>query len=249
MPKTSLSELKAGAKVRILSKDYAPAQWGDVWTDEMTRWVGSFKTVDGFNSTRNTYVILGLNFPRECLVPVTEEEAAMEIVKNVEDRMNKGLFNVGDEVVVTRIVLEQKGWGASWNPKMNFAVGKKCKIVSKDNNSGFGLNTGELGEPFSKGEAYWFPEAALTAASKVDVNPLVPQTKPATAKKKRIRVGPGPWDAAPCTHLRWHLMGFFREKLAIKKTKAVLKDGTEVELASIKVCCTKCNTEMTLNAK
>ena len=131
---------------------------------------------------------------------------------------------------------------------------------AKGFSSGYELGTGALGSPFLKGENYWFPEAALTAASKVDVNPLVPQTKPATAKKnkkKRIRVGPGPWDAAPCTHLRWHLMGFFREKLAFKKTKTMVKaplpDGTvvdvEADIASVQVVCTKCGTSMTLNAK
>ena len=76
-------------------------------------------------------------------------------------------------------------------------------------------------------------------------------------KKKRVRVGAGPWDAAPCTHLRWHLMGFFREKLAFKKTKTMVKaplpDGTvvdvEADIASVQVVCTKCGTSMTLNAK
>ena len=60
-------------------------------------------------------------------------------------------------------------------------------------------------------------------------------------KKKRVRVGEGPWDAAPCTHLRWHLMGFFREKLALVKS-----EGGPSE---VRVKCTKCNCEMTLQAK
>ena len=71
--------------------------------------------------------------------------------------------------------------------------------------------------------------------------------------KKRVRVGPGPWDDAPCTHLRWHLMGFFREKLALVKTTIAIAraDGgvDRIDVTTINVRCTKCNTEMALQAK
>lgn len=70
----------------------------------------------------------------------------------------------------------------------------------------------------------------------------------APQKKRRVRVGPGPWDAAPCTHLRWHLMGFFREKLALVQ-KVVTAGQITVNVTTINVRCTKCNTEMTLQAK
>jgi hypothetical protein len=48
-------------------------------------------------------------------------------------------------------------------------------------------------------------------------------------------------------------MGFFREKLALVKTKVVVKDSSgkdiEVEFSQIEVACTKCNTKVTLKAK
>lgn len=264
MEKTKLPELKPKDKVRILARMYAPQKWGDIWASpNMDEMVGSIREVDAYNSIRDTYVVSGFNFPRECLEPVSKEVAKMEATKNVEDLQNMDRFNAGDEVIVTAIVEKQKGWEAIWNPKMNFAVGKKLKVIRKSmpydmgRSSGYELATSSLGSPFLNDENYWFPEAALSAASGVDVKPLMPQTKSSGVKKKRVRVGPGPWDAAPCTHLRWHLMGFFREKLAFKKTKTMVKaplpDGTlvdvEADIASVQVVCTKCGTSMTLNAK
>ena len=72
--------------------------------------------------------------------------------------------------------------------------------------------------------------------------------KNVSKKKTRKRVGPGPWDNAPCTHLRWQLMGFFREKLAIVKTTIKVGD-VDVAVDKIDVACTKCGTKMTLQAK
>ena len=73
-------------------------------------------------------------------------------------------------------------------------------------------------------------------------------------KKKRVRIPPvGPWDSAPCSHLRWHLLGFFRYKLALVKTvvrtKTTAGAEVEVELGQVDIACKKCNTKMTLLAK
>ena len=98
--------------------------------------------------------------------------------------------------------------------------------------------------------------AAMKAGAKEDkekVLETITRGEPALGRtkkkaKKRIRVGPGPWDKAPCTHLRWHLMGFFREKLALVKS-TVIVDGKELTVAEVDVECAKCKTKMTLQAK
>ena len=205
MPKTKLSEFKLGDKVKILPKESQPNSWGDIWTSDMDSMVGSIREVDGYNGNRNTYTVGGLNFPRESLLPI--EEDAMTRTQNVEDRMNMDRFKVGDEVVVTEVVLKQKGWESSWLLKMNEAVGKKFKVKAINNDLGYCLSTGGSGiGRFGPGEDYWFPEAALSSASAVDVNPLVQPAAKAPAKKKRVRVGPDPGTrrrALTCGGISW----------------------------------------------
>jgi len=131
--------------------------------------------------------------------------------------------------------------------------------------------------PVPKGTTFWYPSPALILIERPGTNKKMTfqefcakyggsMIKPiaivkddslyyaeeieknVSKKKTRKRVGPGPWDNAPCTHLRWQLMGFFREKLAIVKTTIKVGD-VDVAVDKIDVACTKCGTKMTLQAK
>ena len=149
-------------------------------------------------------------------------------------------FKVGDTVDVTMMPL---GWVGCMDALRQF-VGTQHKVTANKD------------DDIKLDEQWNFPPYALQKVG-VDEGPVPVEVAAQTKKRRRVRVGAGPWDQAPCTHLRWHLMGFFREKLAFKKTrtkvKVALADGTlveaEAEVASVEVVCTKCNKTMTLNAK
>jgi hypothetical protein len=152
-------------------------------------------------------------------------------------------LRVGDVVYVA---LDPIGW-FGWTAGLKECVGKGATVAA-------------VYDGFVKlDNGFEFPTYALsliTRGGNVDKE-ITAKNIPEPKKAKRVRVGPGPWDQAPCTHLRWHLMGFFREKLAFKKSKTMVKAPlpggkwveVEAEVASVEVVCTKCNKTMTLNAK
>lgn len=151
-------------------------------------------------------------------------------------------FKKGDKVRVARKIVEAKGWKDEWAETMDSSVGLSGEVTTEAN--GFKVK-------LSDGAAWYYPSCALEF-ERGDVTTATPAVKP--AKKKRVRVQPdGPWDAAPCTHLRWQLMGFFREKLAFVNatTTVTLPDGSKIEVpfTQVEVACTKCNTKMTMRAK
>ena len=67
--------------------------------------------------------------------------------------------------------------------------------------------------------------------------------------KKRVRVGAGPWDAAPCIHLRWQLVVFFRAKLALRVTEVQLPGAGSIKVATCTMYCKKCDKSMTMQAE
>jgi hypothetical protein len=142
-----------------------------------------------------------------------------------------GAFKTGDKVKVVAKIPTAKNWGDNWgSADMDSTVGQTGEVVS-DGTQGVKVR-------FSGGRSWFYPSCALQLVGNV----TTPAISPAPSQKtsKRVRVKPGPWDAAPCTHLRWQLMGFFREKLAVVRTDS---------LSSVDIACTKCNTKMTLKAK
>jgi len=171
-------------------------------------------------------------------------------------------FKVGDVVEITTKVDKAEAWSDAWAPGMDIYLGKIGLVT--DNKGSGGLRVQLTA---NDNEFYMFPSTALTLRRR-KISPMTIEEfmsgaydgyKPGAGvettvdvmskrKKKRVRVGAGPWDAAPCTHLRWHLMGFFREKLALIKAKVKVGD-TEVEVTQFEVACTKCGTKMTLKAK
>lgn len=82
-----------------------------------------------------------------------------------------------------------------------------------------------------------------------DGTPLPPATKKPRTKTKKEQ----PWDTAPCTHLRWHLMGLLKEKLKMK-VSAVYDNGVlrslpqgTTGMAMVTTCCVKCGTRMEMS--
>jgi len=152
-----------------------------------------------------------------------------------------GLYKVGDTVTVLVKLEKVDGWTDIWEPSlMDKYVGQQGTVVpsTRSADSGYKVKFADNGQ-------FYFPSPSLTNGTAVTPAPVKP--------KRRRRIGAGPWDAAPCTHLRWNLMGFFRERLALAKAtvNVTLKDGTQVavEVAAMDVVCTKCNLKMTLQAK
>lgn len=178
---------------------------------------------------------------------------------------DKSAFKDGDIVVIRDKVEKAAGWDDGWADGMNPLLGSVGLVIQADNVGGRGVRV----VSGRTGATYWYASCSLVLTSRPatamtipefleqqkksggNVPQQTPQTPVTSANKKprRIRVGAGPWDAAPCTHLRWHLMGFFREKLALVKTKIEVEAGKFVEVSQIEVACTKCGTKMTLQAK
>jgi hypothetical protein len=158
---------------------------------------------------------------------------------------------VGDQVVITERVEEANGWAEQWNTAMDRYVGGNGIVVRAEPTQGFQVRTSDQ-------QQFWYPSCALQLTARLKTPLLTRRGLPVTSNsemagapletrlvlrtpaKKRVRVGAGPWDKAPCPHLRWHLMGFFREKLALVKSNNV---------AEVEVTCTKCKATMTLQAK
>lgn len=149
-------------------------------------------------------------------------------------------FRVGQRVIVTTKVPEANFWADKWNDvDMDRTLGQTGNIVNASPTGGFQVQIE------NSRDAFWYPSCALLP---VNSAPVQKNVRP----PKRVRVGEGPWNAAPCPHLRWNLMGFFREKLAIEKTSLSYfkPDGTAVanELAEVSIECPKCSKKMFLRA-
>ena len=249
-----ITKFKVGDMVWVAYNVRQQQGWKPGYNDEMDAALGkkykvlNIKARDGYQLDTLGKDKMSLNywFPDGALRSVDEKIAPKTGDLGPHDP-NK--FPIGSKVRIVRRVDKQEGWNNSWGADkdgMDLMVGDgKTYTVTETDASGY----------WFKDTRYWWPSGALELAEEgVKVTLVIEK---GGKKKRRVRVGPGPWDAAPCTHLRWHLMGFFREKLAFKKTKTMVKaplpDGTvidvEADIASVQVVCTKCGTTMTLNAK
>lgn len=246
-----------GDKVRIACN---PVGWVG-WVAQMAGLVGS-RAVVILVRRESLALDNGLSYPPYALssldpkedLSMSDRKATQETELGAHDPRK---FPVGSKVRIFREVLKQEGWNNSWNigpGGMSELVGdgKVYEIIESGDASGYRLKDAAFRWP--SGALQWADLSKQAAEVGAKVTLVIEK---GGKKKRRVRVGPGPWDAAPCTHLRWHLMGFFREKLAFKKTKTMVKaplpDGTvvdvEADIASVQVVCTKCGTSMTLNAK
>lgn len=149
-------------------------------------------------------------------------------------------FRVGQRVTVATKVPEANSWGDKWNDiNMDRTLGQTGTIINAFPTGGFQVQIDD------SRDAFWYPSCALLPTSNA---PVQKNVRP----PKRVRVGEGPWNAAPCPHLRWHLMGFFREKLVIEQKSITYtkQDGApgEAVLAEVTVECPKCSKKMFLRA-
>ena len=168
-------------------------------------------------------------------------------------------FKPGDKVLIKRRVGEATGWTDIWSSDMDTYIGQIGTVGGIMQAKDYGFPVVVPG-----GVSYNYPSCSLElvvpTSAPAPADPAaqapaaaVPAPTPVTKKRRISKLRAGPWDVAPCTHLRWNLMGFFRERLALVKSKmtVTLADGTtqEVEMAQVDVTCTKCHTKMTLQAK
>jgi hypothetical protein len=240
---------KKGERVIVLYKISSPVRrLGSIWVPVMDKTIGFSGTVRGSGSEG---IEVKIDTGETWFYP------SCALIREGQPVHSSRGFNKGDRVTIVAKISAARGWAAEWVPEMDSTVGKVGTVESLN---GDGINVRVPGEL----NAWNYPSFALRLEGGNKVTEMIQssQTKPAEIvgklKKKRVRVGKGPWDAAPCTHLRWHLMGFFREKLALVKTKLTVKVGVttegkdvtqDVDVTSINVRCTKCGTEMTLQAK
>lgn len=169
-------------------------------------------------------------------------------------RHDPNAYKVGDRVGIMEKFQQAPGWSDSWNPRMDKYLGKSGIVIRADSTQGVQVRTED-------GQQFWYPSCSLVGEARPKANLIVPRTgvivangdmgtaPPAAPRKKRVRVGAGPWDNAPCAHLRWHLMGIFREKLSLVKTSVVVAGEPLGYVAEVEVTCPKCQKTMTLQAK
>jgi hypothetical protein len=226
---------RMGDKVVIIRKVGDVADWNDNWNEPMDVTVGLIGTVTDVSMTKGGFRVITESgefwYPSCALKLVTDP---------VNEAHIASLFKAGDRVKIVMKITKAIGWRSEWAPMMDKKVGKFGTVMKSDE---YGVNVQITGEA---GPTYWYPSCSLTYDSGGN---MIPSTITTTKPKKRSRVKAGPWDAAPCTHLRWNLMGFFREKLALVKTNITLADGSVVPVTQVDVACTKCKTKMTLQAK
>lgn len=160
-------------------------------------------------------------------------------------------FVKGQRVKVDHIVKEALAWHCSYNDGMDKLVGEVGTVLGDDDLMGIHLNFTSISV------AWWFPSCALALVQEEAVQtPVLPAQKPVSQKKAKPRTTPSkqPWDTAPCTHLRWHLMGFLKEKLTIRISQ-VYRDGNmqeatrQKDAAMVEFACVKCNTKMSMLAE
>jgi hypothetical protein len=150
---------------------------------------------------------------------------------------DKNAFRIGQRVIVAQKVVNADNWIDRWNDvNMDRTVGQAGVVINTSPAAGFQVLLDNTRDQF------WYPSCALAPGR--GAGPLGQKN---VAPPKRVRVTAGPWDAAPCPHLRWHLMGFFREKLKLEKTQVTI-NGVAGQLAEVTVECTKCRKSLKLTA-
>lgn len=166
-------------------------------------------------------------------------------------------YKVGDRVLVVKDIKAAHAWYQPHSRYNTDVVGLKMFVGATDPLLGYCLS-----EKRKSGLLVYVPSCALElvpqpteATIDVPATDGVPaavkparQAKPRTVTKKEQ-----PWDTAPCTHLRWHLMGLLKEKLKMKVSAVYdngvlrsLPEGT-TGMAMVTTCCVKCGTRMEMS--
>ena len=233
---------KAGDLVRIARAVSKAEGWNESWGGSaMDRTVGLSGKV--LRVSPSGYEVLCEGSRDSWYYPSCALESIAQLVPPGA-KHNPTVFRKGDRVRVYRkpgnIAGEVSGCSNNWVVGMDSTLGKEGTIESTDNTVGYRIS----------GMGYYYPSPCLELVSGAVPVTVVDSTgmpvvdssgMPVVTKKKRVRVKAGPWDAAPCTHLRFMVLCFFRDKLALVKSK----DGP----TSFDVACSRCSTRMTLNAK
>lgn len=192
-------------------------------------------------------------------------------------------FKAGDKVKIVRKTERANAWFSEWTPGMNGMVGlDQQRVVQVDPLFGvyIGPSKGGAG-PVAWFPSCALELAApagpiiIAVQSAEGLSALIggrrkrtkeeiaddfakqglqsDGTPPAPVTKKPRAIKAGPWDAAPCTHLRWHMMGFYNEKLRLTVTK--VKTSTGMDLgeevggeANLTFACTKCDKSVVMVA-
>lgn len=166
-------------------------------------------------------------------------------------------FKTGDRVRVVSDVRSAHAWYGE-PVDLSYVMGQVKQVKQVDPMLGFFIG--------DKQGAAWVPSPALElvgpeattvvevpAPTSVTSAPVLKPARAAVATKKPRTTKAGPWDVAPCPHLKWHMMGFFKERLKLSVTKvtsstgmaAVIADGAEAELT---FCCSKCTKTIVMTA-
>jgi hypothetical protein len=225
---------KAGDLVRIARAVTKAEGWNESWGGAaMDKTVGKFGKV--LRLAPSGYEVLCDGSADSWYYPSCALESAAQLAPP-EAKHSATAFRVGELVRVYRKPANPNGLvnGCTnqWVVGMDACIGKQAKISSSNGASGYLL----------EGGGYYFASVCLELVSgAIPVTVVDANGKPVVTKKKRVRVKAGPWDAAPCPHLRFMVLCFFRDKLALVKSK----DGP----TSFDVACSRCGTRMTLNAK
>jgi hypothetical protein len=266
-PKNNQALFKLGDAITVTKKVQEAAGWGASWSKAMDETVGLEGTV--MSNPDPKYPGQGY------YVRVLKKDGAfaywyypscaLSLRTGMKHDAKK--FKEGDKVYITRRIDKVPDWENAWESSMDKFVGKVGTIISEGSEIGYDVDFPDSEDTFSFPSAAMMGEKEYLEMTKVmaEMKPnsevtMAPEVKPevkaatpvAPIKKKRVRVGAGPWDKAPCSHLRWHLIGFFRSGLslstAVTTTKDVAGNPVVVSMAAIKVCCKKCKTSMTMQA-
>lgn len=158
-----------------------------------------------------------------------------------------GMFKPGDTVVIKNVIKSAKAWYPESSPSAA-PTGSIFTVYYMSDTSGYRLSD-NCDYPSCALELVKRPDAAATQRPQATANPKLTRKK--AAKQDQ---GTKPWDAAPCTHLRWNMMGLLKEKLKMCATEVLQADGTPLlsrgyegkpgGVVTIRMRCVKCSKEM-----
>lgn len=164
-------------------------------------------------------------------------------------------FKVGDRVRLVRQVKAAHAWYNEAEVDLSQLIGQVKQVKQADPMAGFLIG--------DKSGVAWVPSPALelvgpesSTVIEVPAPTSTPvQVKPATAARapKTRTTKAGPWDMAPCPHLKWHMMGFFKEQLKLSVTKVKTDAGQDLGEgltgeAELTFCCSKCTKTIVMTA-
>jgi hypothetical protein len=224
----------SGSIVEIVQRVSRAENWGDEWIPGMDTTVGMTGIIGTGQGALGGFPVVGdwgVYFYPSCALKLAMHDA--------------GKFKVGQKVVAVRKTPSRSyGWNNSW---IDGDMDDKVRLRMVGTIMEVRAERGYLVSFAGEGEnGYDWPSTSLELAggdmgTGKAVTAQASEVKPAPVKKKRVRDTKGPWDAAPCTHLRFMLMCFFRDKLALVRA--------EGKADAFDVACTRCKTKITLRAQ